>query len=130
MIHDFINKLKKDPTTLEILGDGTQTKSYLHIDDCIDALLLALHQTKDQVSTLNIGSEDQINVQDIAKTVVEEMGLENIMFRFTGSVDGGRGWKGDVKNMLLDVNQIKMLGWRCRYNSADAVRRTIRALLE
>jgi len=130
VLSDFINQLKKDPTTLEILGDGTQTKSYLHIHDCIDALLTALQQTKDQVSILNIGSEDQVNVQDIAKTVVEEMGLQNVTFHFTGGVDGGRGWKGDVKNMLLDVSQIKTLGWRCRYNSADAVRRTIRALLE
>jgi UDP-glucose 4-epimerase len=130
VIYDFIIKLKRDPTKLEILGDGTQTKSYLHINDCVNAMLTTLQKTKEQVSTLNIGSEDQVNVKDIAKIIMEEMRLNNIAFSFTGGVDGGRGWKGDVKNMLLDVSRIKALGWSPRYTSADAVRKTVRALLD
>jgi len=92
-------------------------------------MLTALQKAKEQVSTLNIGSEDQVNVKDIAKIIVEEMRLQNVAFVFTGGVDDGRGWKGDVKNMLLDINRIKALGWSPRYNSADAVRRTVKALL-
>jgi UDP-glucose 4-epimerase len=121
VIHDFIIKLKHDPSKLEILGDGTQTKSYLYIDDCINAILTAL-QTNEQVSTLNIGSEDQINVKDIARIVVEEMRLENVAFAFTGGVDGGRGWKGDVKNMMLDIGRLKALGWKPILRSEEAVR--------
>ena len=125
VIHDFITKLRKDPTKLEVLGDGTQTKSYLHINDCIDAILIALN-VKEQINILNVGSEDQLNVKDIAKTIVEEMNLKNVTFTFTGGVNGGRGWKGDVKNMLLDVSQMKALGWKCKYNSGEAVRLTAR----
>ena len=66
----------------------------------------------------------------IAEIVVEELGLEGVEFDFTGGVDGGRGWPGDVKEMLLDISKIKRLGWKPRYNSEEAVRLTARALIK
>ena len=92
VIYDFIQKLKANPKELEILGDGTQNKSYLHINDCIQAMLLGLEKTRNQVETYNIGSEDQTNVKTIAETVVEKMKPNNVKLTVTGGVDGGRGW--------------------------------------
>jgi UDP-glucose 4-epimerase len=128
VIPDFIQKLRKNPRQLEILGDGTQTKSYLHISDCVDALLLGLEKSKERVEIYNVGSDDQVNVKTIAEIVVEEMGLKNVQLRLTGGVDGGRGWKGDVKNMLLDSGRLKSLGWNPRLNSEKAVRKAARHL--
>jgi UDP-glucose 4-epimerase len=69
-----------------------------------------------------VGSEDQTTVKTIAETVIEEMRLKNVQFKFTGGVDGGRGWKGDVKNMLLDISKIKTLGWKPKHNTKQAIR--------
>jgi len=73
-------------------------------------MLIGLEKTKNQVETYNISSEDQTTVKTIAETVVKEVKLKNVKFKFTGGVDGGRGWKGNVKNMLLDISKIKKLG--------------------
>jgi UDP-glucose 4-epimerase len=129
VIYDFIQKLKANPNELEILGDGTQTKSYLHVSDCIEAMLLGLEKADSRVEVFNVGSEDQLNVKRIAEIVVEEMGLENVKFKLTGGVDGGRGWKGDVKNMLLEASKLKSLGWKPRYNSEESVRLAVKSLV-
>jgi UDP-glucose 4-epimerase len=126
VIHDFIQKLRANPKELEILGDGTQNKSYLYVTDCIEAMLLGLERTKDQVEIYNIGSEDQATVKTIAEIVMEEMRLTNVQFKFTGGVDGGRGWKGDVKNMLLDISRIETLGWKPKHNTKQAIRKATR----
>ena len=126
VIHDFIQKLNKNPTQLEILGDGTQNKSYLYITDCIKAMLLTLEKSTEQVDVFNVGSEDQVTVTEIAQTITHEMGLTSVEFKLTGGVDGGRGWKGDVKNMLLDIDKIKALGWKPKHNSQQAIKKTVR----
>jgi len=123
-----VRKLRENPGELEILGDGTQTKSYLYIDDCVDAVLTAFECMRGRVEVLNVGSEDQVGVREIAEIVVEEMQLKGVGFRFTGGVDGGRGWVGDVKNMLLDVTKLKAKGWKPKYNSKEAVRQTTRRI--
>ena len=130
VIYDFIWKLRKNQEELEILGDGTQAKSYLYIDDCISAILTIIKETRGEVEIFNIGSEDWVDVKTIAKIVVEEMGLKNVSFRFTGGVDGGRGWKGDVKYMLLSIEKLRSLGWKPRFNSAEAVRKTAKEILK
>jgi len=129
-IHDFIKKLRNNPEQLEILGDGTQTKSYLYITDCIEAMLLGLEKAIKRVEIFNLGSEDQINIKAIAQIVVEEMGLKNVKFKLTGGVDGGRGWKGDVKNMLLDVSRLKSIGWKPKLNSEEAVKQATKDLVK
>jgi len=129
VVYDFVSKLRNNPKILEILGDGTQKKSYLYVTDCIKAILLGLKRPGEYVEIYNVGSDDQVDVKTIAQIVVEEMGLKQVRFIFTGGVDGGRGWKGDVKNMLLDTTKLKSLGWRPRYNSVQAVRKTVKELL-
>lgn len=129
VIHDFISKLKVNPRELEILGDGTQTKSYLYINDCLDAVLRATAKSEGLTNIFNVGSQDQINVKEIAKLVVDEMDLKDVAFHFSGGVDGGRGWRGDVKKMFLDVTKIESLGWKPKFSSEDAVVQTIRSLL-
>jgi len=127
VIYDFIMKLKKNPNELEILGDGTQTKSYLYVKDCVDAIIFGYENRKRDVEIFNIGSEDWINVRKIADIIVEEMGLKNVKYKFTG---GNRGWKGDVPKMLLSIEKIKSYGWRPKYNSEESVRLTAQHLLK
>jgi UDP-glucose 4-epimerase len=129
VVKDFVHKLQANKRELEVLGDGTQTKSYIYVDDCVGAMLHGLEQSVERVSVFNIGSEDQTSVREIAGMVVDEMGLRDVRMHYTGGVDGGRGWKGDVKNMLLDIEKIKKTGWRPKYNSAESIRRTVRSLL-
>jgi UDP-glucose 4-epimerase len=129
VIYDFITKLRQTPQRLEILGDGTQTKSYLHVSDCVTAISTLLTQALNAVTVLNLGSDDQTSVTQIADIIVEEMNLPAVTYAFTGGVDAGRGWKGDVKTMLLDTRRIKALGWHARYTSSDAVRRSVHAAL-
>ncbi|MCD6275305.1 MAG: NAD-dependent epimerase/dehydratase family protein [Thermoplasmata archaeon] len=127
VIYDFIMKLKNNPRELEILGDGTQKKSYLYIEDCVDAIIYGYEHRKEDVEIFNIGSDDWIDVKKIADIVVEEMGLENVKYRFTG---GKRGWKGDVPKMLLSIEKIKSYGWKPKYSSEESVRLTARHLID
>ena len=119
----------KNPTKLEILGDGTQTKSYLHINDCIKAMLTGLEKSHKRVEVFNVGSEDQVDVKTIAEIVIKEMGLKHVKLTFTGGVNGGRGWIGDVKNMLLSISKLKSSGWRPNLNSKQAIRKATKQLL-
>ena len=127
--YDFVWKLRRNPKELEILGDGTQTKSYLHVEDCVKAMFIGLKKAESQVEIFNIGSEDQITVKALAKIVTEEMGLQNAEHRFTGGVNGGRGWVGDVKNMLLETSKLKSKGWMPMHNSENSVRLAVRDIL-
>ena len=112
-----------------ISSDGCQTKSYLYIDDCIDAILQATDKADDVANVFNVGSHDQITVKEIANLVIDEMALNNVAFKFIRGINGGRGWRGDVKKMLLDVKKLKSLGWSNAYGSADAIKQTVRSLL-
>ncbi len=128
--YDFVEKLNKDPSKLEILGAPPGTsKSYFYITDCIEGMLFATKNAKKRVEYFNLGSEDHITVEKIANTVCDEMGLEDVEYRWTGgSKDDKGGWKGDVKTMLLSLEKIKDLGWKPRYDSSEAIARTVRAL--
>ena len=133
VIIDFIKKLRVNPKRLEILGDGTQKKSYLHIDDCINAILFVANQFLEsgkRVDFYNVGAMDQISVKKIAEMVAEQMRLSNVKFTYTGGVNGGRGWLGDVKYMHLSVEKLLKIGWKPKYNSEQAIRLAIQALLK
>jgi UDP-glucose 4-epimerase len=130
VVYDFIHKLRKDPHSLEILGDGNQNKSYMHVSDCVSGILKASTSVTTPIHIYNVGSPDQIKVKDIAKIVISEMGLKGVEIKLTGGVDGGRGWIGDVKDMLLDINRMIALGWQPKYDSASAVRLSVRAMLD
>lgn len=133
VVLDFIRKLRENPAQLRILGDGTQNKSYLYINDCIDAVFCCVNrflERKEKLDIYNVGSEDQVTVKRIAQVVAEEMGITPPKLIFTGGVDGGRGWKGDVKNMHLSVEKLLKTRWKPVYNSEEAVRVTVRKLLK
>lgn len=130
VIYDFIEKLRKNPEELEVFGDGTQSKSYLHVKDCISGMTIALQKVGKSVELFNVGSDDKVDVLSIAKIVKEEMGLKNAKIRLTGGVDGGRGWMGDVKQMQLETSRLRSLGWSPKLRSAEAVRETALTLIE
>jgi len=125
VIYDFIKKLKKNPKELEILGNGRQEKSYLHVKECIDAMIFAVENSNENVNIFNIGSEDTISVTEIANIVSDKMNLDP-EFKFTG---GETGWRGDVPKMLLSMNKVKRLGWRSHLSSKESVVRTVIYLL-
>jgi UDP-glucose 4-epimerase len=124
VIFDFIRKLEKNPRELEILGNGKQRKAYLTVDDCVDAMLFVVGHATGAVNIFNLGCEDQVIVTRIAEIIREEMGLPGAAFRFTG---GERGWKGDVRAMLLSIERLKALGWKPSTTSEQAVRMAVRA---
>ncbi len=130
VLHDFIRKLREDPQSLEILGaePGT-TKSYVHVKDCVSGMVAGAEGAREQVEIFNIGSRDWMTVKDIADIVVEEMGLPNVEYRWTGGVKGGRGWVGDVKKMLLAVDKLESRGWQPRLSSKEAIRRAVQEIL-
>ncbi len=122
---DFIEKLERDPERLEVLGDGSQEKSYLHVDDCVAAMLTVVERTSEPVNTFNLGTNDATTVDGIAAIVSDEMGLDPVL-EHTG---GDRGWVGDVPRMQLDVGRLEALGWAPELDSDAAVRRAVRELL-
>ena len=114
---------------LEILGDGTQNKSYLHIDDCINALILGLNEFQSPLEIFNVGSDDQVDTNTIAQIIITELGLHPEIFHSSKSKDG-RGWIGDIKNMLLSTDKLKKIGWKINYSSKDSVSLTVRNIID
>jgi UDP-glucose 4-epimerase len=119
--YDFFIRLSEDPTRLTILGDGQQSKSYLHVSDTIEATLLVADQLPTQTKWYdfyNVGSEEMITVVQIAETFAEVLGLPGVTHEFTG---GQKGWVGDVHKMLLDIRKIRAMGWSPKVSYREAV---------
>lgn len=126
--YDFIRKLSKDPYNLAILGDGSQSKSYIHIKDIVAAVLLAHHKLEHKFEVYNVATSDFITVKEIAQITVECMKINHpVSFNYTG---GDRGWKGDVPKVRLNTEKIRALGWHCNHSSAEAVRSALLSMLE
>jgi UDP-glucose 4-epimerase len=123
---DFVRKLKEKPASLKILGDGTQSKSYIHVDDVIAAMLYVKTHSHENLNVYNVATDDYIDVTAIARSVVREMGLDNVEFIYTG---GDRGWKGDVPVVRFDLRKIHELGWTARYPSGQAITKSVWELL-
>ena len=133
VIIDFIKKLNKNSSKLEILGDGTQRKSYLHVYDAVDATLYTLKHFLSHGKTYeiyNIGNDDWITVKEIADIVVRVLGLQNVKYEYVLTTPDGRGWPGDVKFMLLDISKLKNIGWKPSMTSYEAVEETARYIVE
>lgn len=126
VIYDFIQKLKRNPKELEILGDGKQEKNYFMIEDCIDGMLCAFQNSKAQYDVYNLGCADSVTVTGIAGIVAEEMGLKDVVFKYTG---GKRGWRGDVPLVRFNVDKMIKIGWKASHTSADAVRIAAKRLI-
>jgi len=128
VIYDFIVKLGRNPMQLEILGDGTQTRSYIYIDDAVEATLIAYSMAVGKrFEVYNVGSEDCIMVKEVADIVVDTLGLKDVEYVYK-PVEHGIGWRGDVKNIALSIDKVKGLGFKPKLNSAEAVRKTARTL--
>ena len=113
------------------MGDGKQNKSYFHVEDCITAMLNKAPGElceKGETVELNVGSKDAIDVITLADQVCKAMKLDNVEYSFTGGVDGGRGWKGDVKVMKLDIKALMKHGWTPQYTSKRAIKETAKWL--
>ncbi len=125
VIYDFMDRLSKDDSKLRILGDGNQTKPYIFVSDLIDAILKFM-DTPRGVTLYNVGVSGATSVKKIADIVCEEMGLRDVKYEFTG---GEGGWKGDVPRFIYNTDKIKSAGWTARYDSDEAVRKTVRGLI-
>ena len=121
LIWDLVHKLKINQDELELLGDGKQTKSFIHISDAIDGIFFSLNNLQDKVEVFNLGSEDSVEIMDVAKIVCKNMGLNEIKINLTGGVDDGRGWKGDIKIAHLDITKLKNSGWIPKLSSINSV---------
>jgi UDP-glucose 4-epimerase len=127
--YDFIRRLKADPTRLRVLGDGTQKKSYIHVEDVLAAIRLADARTARNYDVFNVATDDYITVAEIADLAVKVSGFTSgeVRYEFTG---GDRGWKGDVPIVRFDCSKIKALGWKAQRSSAEAVTDAMQAMLE
>jgi UDP-glucose 4-epimerase len=125
---DFARRLLKDPTRLQILGDGTQRKPYVHISDIVSAVLTAHVRTPERYQVYNVAPGDTITVTEIAELALECLGLSRqaVRFEYTG---GDRGWRGDVPVVVLDTARIRGLGWSPRHDSRSALEKAIEAML-
>jgi UDP-glucose 4-epimerase len=126
VIVDFINKLRKNPKELEILGDGKQKKPYLYVTECVDGIIYGFENSNEEINYFNLGVNSATQVTKIAELVVEEMGLKNVEFKFTG---GSRGWKGDVPQFQFNISKITKLGWTPTLTSDETIRKAIQVIL-
>jgi len=125
---DFARRLKADGSRLAILGDGKQSKSYIHVDDVVSAVLHAERHCPKRLEVYNVATGDYITVTEIAELAVECLALRvPPRFEYSG---GDRGWKGDVPVVRLSTERIKALGWRCRHTSREAMRLSLLALID
>jgi len=122
---DFLKKLKKNPAELEVLGDGTQSKPYLHVSDCVDGILFGLDHTQGKLDIFNLAPEDATSVARIAQMCIAASPHKDATIRYTG---GDRGWPGDVPRSRMNPGKLAALGFRVRHTSDEAVRLAIEAL--
>ena len=123
-VFDFYGKLKQNPSRLEVLGNGKQRKSYLYIQDCIDAMLFALEKSNESVNVLNLGVNGYCEVNDSIGWICEELGVSPKL-DYSG---GDRGWIGDNPFIYLDTRKIQDLGWKPKLSVQDGVLKTIQYL--
>ncbi len=123
-VFDFIRKLRKNPDELEILGNGTQCKPYIYVLDLIEAIMRLTQEFNPGENVYNISvTSPGTTVTHIAEIVVEELGLKNVKFNYTG---GDRGWKGDVPRFSYDISKVLATGWMPKLTSDEAIRQTVK----
>jgi UDP-glucose 4-epimerase len=127
--YDFMRRLKRDSSFLEILGDGMQSKPYIHVEDVISAMFIALQNQKKIYNVYNVAPKEPATVNEIADIVLEQMKIDksDCEYKYTG---GNRGWKGDVPIVRLDTQKISDLGWKSSMNSVEAVRKSAKEMHE
>jgi len=123
-VFDFYRKLKTDPSKLLVLGNGKQRKSYLYVDDCIDAILLSIKKAQDRVNIFNLGVDGYCELNDSIGWICEELGV-NPTLEYSG---GDRGWIGDNPFIFLDTRRIQALGWKPKLKIKEGVIKTVQYL--
>ncbi|MFB6150846.1 MAG: NAD-dependent epimerase/dehydratase family protein [Haloarculaceae archaeon] len=126
VVPDFVYKLGQDPETLTILGDGRQEKSYMWVDECVDAMCHVVEHADEPVNAYNLGTRTTTSVTRIAEIISDEMGVDP-EFEYTG---GDRGWTGDVPRMRLSIEKLAALGWEPDLSSDESVRKGARRILD
>ncbi len=126
VIFDFIHKLHRDKSSLEVLGNGRQEKSYMEVIDCAKAMIHVVENTSEQINCYNLGTKDTCSVRRIAEIVLEETKCEDADIQYTG---GDRGWAGDVPKSMLDPQRLFDIGFEPTFSSEDAIRHTARCLV-
>lgn len=126
---DFVARLLKDPSRLEILGDGRQSKSYIHVSDVIAAVFLAARSAINPVSVYNVATGDYLSVREIAELAMAAVGVDPdaTHLEFSG---GDRGWKGDIPIVRLNTERIRRLGWTNAMSAAEAMRASLSSMVE
>lgn len=123
-VFDFYKRLRTDPTTLNILGNGKQRKSYLYVKDCVDAMLVAIERATAKVNIFNLGTDEYVEVNDSVGYICEALGISPER-TYSG---GERGWVGDSPFILLDCKRIRSLGWAPSLTIRDGILNTLRYL--
>jgi UDP-glucose 4-epimerase len=126
VVYDLARKLVADPRHLTVLGDGTQSKSYIHVDDVLGAILLMAEHPPEPFDIYNVATGDYVTVREIADMVMAEMGLTDVDVEYGREA---RGWKGDVPVVRFSADKLRQLGWAPRYTSTEALRLSVRALV-
>src|SRR6185436_18958170 len=126
--YDFVHKLQRDPSRLEVLGDGTQSKPYVHVQDCLDGMEFGVANSSADVNYYNLAVDDHTSVREITEWTLEAMGIDR------GAIDvefgdQPRGWRGDVAQVRMDTRKMSALGWRPKMTSREAVRRGIEEIV-
>ena len=120
-VFDFYRKLRQDPTRLPVLGDGTQRKSYLAVDDCVSAILVALEKTTAPIQIYNLGTDEYCQLEDSIGWICQHLGVTPAL-EYSG---GSRGWIGDNPFIFLDTKRIRSLGWTPRWSIREGVIKTV-----
>lgn len=126
VIYDFVHKLQRDPHRLEVLGDGTQSKPYVHVEDCLDGMEFGVAKAAEDVNCYNLAVDDHTSVREIAEWTIEAMGLRDVAVQYG---DSPRGWRGDVAQVRMDTRRMTALGWKPGMTSKEATRRAIREIV-
>lgn len=125
--YDFMRRLKMNPSFLEILGNGMQSKPYIHVENVISAMFIALQNQHKIYDVYNVAPEQPASVNEIADIVLQQMKIDkaDCEYRYTG---GNRGWKGDVPIVRLDTQKISDLGWKSSMTSVEAIKKSVKEM--
>jgi UDP-glucose 4-epimerase len=125
VLPDFLRKLDGDSSRLEILGDGTQKRNFVFIDDCINALLTVWAEKKEGFNVYNVANESALTIERLANVVIQELNLGNVELCFS---EERHGWKGDLPYLMSDIDKLKKTGWEPKYSSEEAIIMAIRQM--
>ena len=126
--YDFVRRLKENPKELRILGDGLQSKTYVHVSDIVKAVLTAEKEVQTKFEVFNVGTDEYVTVNEIADIAMNVLGLENpATLAHTG---GDRGWKGDVPVLRLNTTAIRSIGWNNNYSTKEALKLSMESMLK